>query len=86
MYFDDRDSVVSIVIRLWAGQPRNCYLILGSSEAHSASCFVGMSGSSVAVKQPGQEADYSPDVPAVHPHHHGVHRDTFTLLHTFTWC
>lgn len=39
----------------------------------------------MAVKQPGQEAVYLPDVPAVFQCLHGVHRDAFTftdvLLH-----
>lgn len=33
----------------------------------------------MAVKQPGQEAVYLPDVPTVFPSLHGVHRDTFTF-------
>jgi hypothetical protein len=41
----NRDSVVSTVTRLWAGQPRNFCLTLASSEAHSFSYLVGMRGS-----------------------------------------
>jgi len=79
-----RGSVVSTVTRLLAGQPRNCCLILGSSEAHSFSYLVSMRGSfSVAVKQPGQEPVYLPDVPTVFPCLHGVHRDTFTYINYF---
>jgi len=76
----NHDSVVSTVTRLWAGQPRNCCLTLASSEAHSFSYLVGMKGSFSGCKQPGQEAVYLPDVPAVFPCLLGVHRDTFIFI------
>ena len=82
-----RGSVVSTVTRVWAEQPRNCCLILGSSEAHSFLYLVSMRGSfSVAVKLPGQEAVYLPDVSTVFPCLHGVHRDTFTYIDYFYRC